>query len=250
MGTCIHRFPEEIGSLRFLQTLNLEGCGIIETPSLITSFPKQLVCLSISFKGHTSADAELGWLERLTSLEELFMDRSGRRFEWKELGALRKLGALTLHVHMDDKESERDFVESVRRLGMLKSLLVYNNNNYSTIRFQAAGLIHSRQLRELVVYDVTFLKLPPCINPSGLPSLSHLSLKLEDVDELDLQNLGGLPELRFLNLDLLEGCSAAVSCNVNDSSVVYFPKLRCFKLYGATVLFLASKEDNKVSFHL
>ena len=70
------------------------------------------------------------------------------------------------------------------------------------------------------------------------------------MDELDLQNLGGLPELRFLNLDLLEGCSAAVSCNVNDSSVVYFPKLRCFKLYGATVLFLASKEDNKVSFHL
>jgi disease resistance protein RPM1 len=44
--------------------------------------------------------------------------------------------------------------------------------------------------------------LPSCINPSCLPNLSHLKLELGDVDEQDLKILGGLPELRFLSLEL------------------------------------------------
>lgn len=70
------------------------------------------------------------------------------------------------------------------------------------------------------------------------------------MDEQDLKTLGGLPELRFLALDVWPRSSAMIS-NINDSDdACYFPKLRSFSLHGSMLLFIGSKEDMSVSFHI
>ncbi|WVZ48934.1 hypothetical protein U9M48_000324 [Paspalum notatum var. saurae] len=221
-GTHIRRIPEEIGGLRFLQTVDLERCNIVETPSG-SSLPTQLVCLRIQFdqSGPSTNNGDVGWVGRLTSLEELFID------------------------------------ERLQHLQIRNSS--FRISEFEAAGWEAARFVLPRQLRLLYVgYPIKFRKLPPCINPWGLPNLSHLFLRLRDVDEQDLRNLGCLPELRCLFL-AVDQCSAAISSNIiiNDSSNVacYFPKLRRFRLVGAMVLlFVANnKEDgNKkvVSFHL
>ncbi|KAJ1255295.1 hypothetical protein BS78_K267200 [Paspalum vaginatum] len=253
-GTRIQRISGEIGGLRFLQTLDLLRSGIEETPSS-SSLPRQLVCLRITFdlsSGPADKNGEVGWVGRLTSLEELLIHE---RYQWKEIGSLRELRGLNASIDMDDDESMRDFVDSISHLNKLQHLEI-RGSRFQIVEWEATRfvLLLPRQLRYFNGMYIIFHKMPPCINPCGLPNLSHLYLSLSDMDEQDLQNLGGLPELRFLGLDLT-GCSATIS-NINDSNnVVYFPKLRFFQLWGAMVLlFVANKkeEDNKkvVSFHL
>ncbi|WVZ48961.1 hypothetical protein U9M48_000346 [Paspalum notatum var. saurae] len=259
--THIQRIPEEIGGLKFLQTVDLEGCNIVETPSG-SSLPTQLVCLRIKFdpSGPAANNGDVGWVGRLTSLEELFIDE---RYQWKELGSLRKLRVLNANINVEDAESMRDFLDSISHLDRLQHLQI-RNSSFRISEFEAAGweaarFVLPRQLRLLYVgYPIKFRKLPPCINPSGLPNISHLFLRMRDVDEQDLRNLGCLPELRCLFL-AVDQCSAAISSNIiiNDSSNVacYFPKPRRFRLVGAMVLLFVTnnKEDgNKkvVSFHL
>ncbi|KAJ1255375.1 hypothetical protein BS78_K251200 [Paspalum vaginatum] len=236
--TPIHRVPEEIGALRLLQTLDLLGSEINETPSS-SSLPIQLVCLRISLY-YVRDYGERGWVERLTSLEELFID--DRCFQWKELRSLRELRVLNAYISVCNSES----MGYLSHLDKLQHLSISSGNQ----RFlEAASFVLPHQLRYFSVPSVEFPKLPPCINPSGLPHLSHLYLQLVDMDEQDLKNLGGLPELLFLGLVLYN--SAAMISNINDSNVGYFPKLRCLNLCWAMVLFVASKVDkNVVSFHL
>ncbi|KAJ1256687.1 hypothetical protein BS78_K335700 [Paspalum vaginatum] len=237
-GTPIHRVPEEIGALRLLQTLDLLGSEINETPSS-SSLPIQLLCLRISLY-YVRHYGERGWVERLTSLEELFID--DRSFQWKELTSLRELRVLNAYISVCNSES----MGYLSHLDKLQHLHISSGNQ----RFQeAASFVLPHQLRYFSVPSVEFPKLPPCINPSGLPHLSHLYLHLVDMDEQDLKNLGGLPELRFLGLVLYN--STAMISNINDSNVDYFPKLRCLNLCWAMVLFVANEVDkNIVSFHL
>ncbi|WVZ48975.1 hypothetical protein U9M48_000360 [Paspalum notatum var. saurae] len=264
-GAFIQRIPEEIGGLRFLQTLDLEGCYISELPSG-SSLPIQLVCLRISFddcSGPAANTGEVGWVGRLTSLEELSI--INERCRWKELGSLRKLRVLNANISVDDAESVRDFVDSLRHLDKLQHLGININRGICKSELEAARFVLPRTLRYFnIPFDIKFRKLPPCINPWGLPSLSHLEIRLGDVDEQDLRNLGGLPELRHLCLTV-DQCPAGISnIIINDSSrnvVCYFPKLRSFELQGAMVLLFVvaannnnnNKEKDKrkvVSFHL
>ncbi|WVZ48988.1 hypothetical protein U9M48_000373 [Paspalum notatum var. saurae] len=67
--THVDEIPEEIGGLRFLQTLDMWGSHIVEAPSS-KSFPTKLVCLRVTF-GEVSGNANMASLERLTFLEEL-----------------------------------------------------------------------------------------------------------------------------------------------------------------------------------
>ena len=245
-GTIIHRIPEGIGALRFLQTLDLAGSEILEMPPS-SSLPTQLVCLRITFDEDSTSGAGVNGLERLTSLEELLIVRM---FKWKQLRSLRELKVLTAGISVDNgEESNGDFVESVSHLDKLHHLTLTAVDG--RITWEVAEPVLPRQLRHLGVYGIKFLKLPPCVNPSGFPNLCHLDLMLEDMDEQDLRNLGGLQELRFLKLKL-KGCSVSISNVNNGNNLVYFPKLRCLKLPDSMVLFVANREDNKnmVSLHL
>jgi disease resistance protein RPM1 len=74
-----------------------------------------------------------------------------------------------------------------------------------------------------------------------------LSLYLGAVDEKDLKILGGLPELRYL--DLFMRSSATIS-NVSDSDAGYFQKLRHCVMDLSTVWFLPNKVGKSLSFHI
>ncbi|KAJ1256674.1 hypothetical protein BS78_K334600 [Paspalum vaginatum] len=246
-GTEIDKVPEEIRALRFLQTLDLSGSSIEEAPSS-NSFPTQLVCLRISYRGLNADDAmPARWLERLTSLEELFIFV---RWRMKELGSLRELRVLIGYIFGDDEESERYFMESICHLDKLQHLVMFAT--FGTPRWKGAGLVLPRHLRKFCLSDVWLVKLPSCINPSALPYLSHLDLILDDMDDQDLKILGSLPELYFLGLGIRR-CSAAIISNVSDgNNACYFPKLSRCRLRWSMFLFLANEEDTKkrVSFHL
>ncbi|CAO1943300.1 unnamed protein product [Urochloa humidicola] len=233
-GTRIDKVPEEIGALKLLQTLDLWGNLIKELP-LSISLLTRLLCLRIilHLKASDSYD-EADWLERLTSLEELqvqYVDIKGQFYgpsgRWlvKNLGRMRELRVLKAEFDYD-AESERELVESLRHLHKLQHLSIANWSYYSGATWEAAGFVLPRHLRLLAVDGICFSKLPSCIKPLCLPNLSRLELFL-----------------RF---------TATISNIVTDSDdVVYFPKLRCWRLPNSMVLlFLGNKEDKGASFHL
>ncbi|KAJ1277289.1 hypothetical protein BS78_05G283700 [Paspalum vaginatum] len=181
-GTHIDKIPKEVGALRFLQTLDLEKSFIVETPSSC-SFPIQLVCLRITFDDLQPADASVGWLERLTSLEELSLavdpcQYTPMRWAAKELGSLRELRVLNVSILYDDEEeSERDLDKSLRHLHKLQHLEIHwHRMGIYYIPYETTwhGLVLPCQLRHLTIYGVRFSKLPPWINPSCLPNLDLL----------------------------------------------------------------------------
>ncbi|CAL5028191.1 unnamed protein product [Urochloa decumbens] len=250
-GTRIDRVPEEIGALKFLQVLDLSGSELPELPSSCSSL-KQLACLRITLTDPDALDGKVFSVEGMTSLEELEMtawcDEPRRRLV-KNLGCLRELRVLSASIVYDD-ETERDLVESLRHLHKLQSLNIRRNSfSIYDSTWQATELVLPCHLRHLSLSSIDLCKLPPCINPSCLPNISHLDLWLKATDEQDLKALGALPELRFLALNI-SSTSATIS-NINDSDgACYFPKLRCFRMWYAMVLFVANKEKESVSFHI
>ena len=82
-GTIIHRIPEGIGALRFLQTLDLAGSEILEMPPS-SSLPTQLVCLRITFDEDSTSGAGVNGLQRLTS--KIGKIRSKRDYQYPVTG--------------------------------------------------------------------------------------------------------------------------------------------------------------------
>ncbi|WVZ48896.1 LOW QUALITY PROTEIN: hypothetical protein U9M48_000290 [Paspalum notatum var. saurae] len=250
--TLTDKVPEEIGVLRFLQTLDLWGSIIVETPSS-SSLPTQLVCLRITFDD-TSDNAAVASVERLTSLEELSIgvipwNCRNRRWLVKELGNLRELRVLNATIFTNDKECKKELVESLRHLHKLQHLEIEGYAYYNRPMWETPGLMLPSHLRHLAVHGIILSKLPPCINPLCVPNLSHLHLSLGAMHEQDLKIIGSLPELISLEMELLWH-SATIRNIISDIEAVYFPKLRCFRLARSMVLFVANKEDKSVSFHL
>jgi disease resistance protein RPM1 len=172
----------------------------------------------------------LASVERLTSLEGLSIDVprecNTRRWLVKELGSLRELRVLDACI-LNDEETKRDFVESLRHLLKLQHLTIkFHGFAPGDNKWEATELVLPRNLRHLAASNVIFRKLPSYFDPLCLPNLSHLDLSLEYVDDEDMKILGRLPELHSLELRL--GTSATVS-NAGDSSDAssYFHKLRC-----------------------
>jgi disease resistance protein RPM1 len=256
----IQKIPKEIGGLKMLQTLDLMESWILEAPSN-SSFPTQLLCLRIFIKySFDDSGAEMFSVGRLTSLEELSIGLSRRcepeasRRLVKELGSLRELRVLNAFISLEDEdEMKRDLLESVRHLHKLQHLKISCYGSRILFRRQEMKSVLLGDLRYLELGgDIVLWKLPSCINPLCHRKLSHLDLRLQYMDEQELKTLGGLPELRFLGLDL-EGGSSPTIRNINDSDVCYFPKLRQLVLRRSMVLFVASKGDDgkkTVSFHI
>jgi hypothetical protein len=80
------------------------------------------------------------------------------------------------------------------------------------------------------------------MNPSYLPNLTRMDVRMSDLDEQSLKSLGALPELRHLTLTTW----STVTINVNDG---FFRKLRPLMLYESAVLFVLN-EDLSASFTL
>ncbi|GJN05167.1 hypothetical protein PR202_ga22775 [Eleusine coracana subsp. coracana] len=87
--------------------------------------------------------------------------------------------------------------------------------------------------------------LPSCINPSNLPNLTHLKLCLHDMDELSQRILGGLPELRHLELSFVFYEVLIITIYAGDDGC--FQKLISLSLPDLIVNFVLNEDSNVAS---
>ena len=250
--TNIRVLPKEIGHLRFLQTLLLNGTGIEELPSSLRLLP-QLMCLRADWKTRVP-----NWIGMLTSLEDLRIyrgadDRSARRFV-KELGNLTGLRVLRAGIAVLDENMERDLVKSLCNLKEIQYIhveIIYPAIDdtmdaspwMSKVSWEAEGFVSPPKLRRLLLGCIMFPTLPSwIINPSCL--LSHLCVHVVTIEEQDLKVIGKMPGLHDL---LLPTSSTVTISNIAEGG--YFKKLRSCSMLSSMVQFLRN-EDSSVSFHM
>ncbi|CAN6363366.1 unnamed protein product [Urochloa humidicola] len=245
----IIKLPQGIGSLKFLQTLDVHGY-VEEQVLTSVGHLTQLLCLRFRCGSERVPDG----IGKLTSLQELEIIYEGceeeacRRFV-KELGILKELRVL--RIEMPDMELEPYLVESLRNLEKMEHLTLSYVFHVDTAAWDAPGFLLSRLVRQLFLYCIRFSRFPSCINPSRLPNLSHLSLCLDYIDEQYLRILGGFPELRYLYLNV--DSAKDVVCTTSDAAGdgYLFQKLRRYCLLYYSVRVLPSKDDSGgVSFRI
>ncbi|TVU38615.1 hypothetical protein EJB05_11999, partial [Eragrostis curvula] len=240
----ISELPKKVGNLKFLQTLDLSETYIKELPEV--GLPTQLVCLRT---GSSKVVVRPGLISRLTSLQELWMrpDADSTLHFLKELGLLRDLRDLRTIIDVGDESIERDWWplqniyvvrdESIEK-ALLESLGNLRNIQYLSIKVTSlyrvwlgdAGLSTYRHLRYLLLDGLVFSGLPVSIKTSLGPNLSWLSLELTAMKEQDMETLGRLPELCFLELTSQD--AELVCIKIPTGGVIYFRKLRIMKIIG------------------
>ncbi|XP_039778632.1 probable disease resistance protein At1g59620 [Panicum virgatum] len=202
-----YELVEEVGTLKFLQTLDVEGMQTGHMVTFSIGLLTQLLCLR--FRGIVCKVPDgIGTLTSLEELQACFLESGEEtmtRFV-KELGSLRELRVLCTGVSCRLSFNVRLQVESLRNLEKMEQLSLMSYDSIApadTTAWEAAGFLLPAHLQRLIVTWVRFSRLPSFyINPSHLPKLSHLSLKVVGIDEQDLRILGGLPDLHFLDLDV------------------------------------------------
>ncbi|TVU23892.1 hypothetical protein EJB05_26278 [Eragrostis curvula] len=247
-NTDVKDFPNEIGALKFLQTLNFKETRITQlTPSI--SRLTQLVCL----RGGLYRTVAPSWIGKLSSLEELHVcvdssDGNASGF-LKTLGSLTKLRVLWIgiHIQMDD-DMERDFVLSLRKLHKLEDYLFNPIEDVvaRTNMWEEEGFVLPQHLRDLDLEEFCFSWLPSCISAASLPYLACLDLTVDAMEQKGLEFLARLPELCYLKL--VTKSTATVS-HISASNGC-FQKLRIFAMPSSMIQFQCKEEDSAVSFHI
>ncbi|XP_025828010.1 putative disease resistance protein At1g50180 isoform X2 [Panicum hallii] len=185
--------PVEIAKLQFLQTLRLDDTQIEELPSGIVGLT-QLMCLSVA--GRTSLPN--GLLRYLPSLEMLGVVRVDSACIAGELGLLTQLRVLAVHLSID-KECRWDenmctaLVGSLGKLHKIQYLVVDSD---MSANLEAGSVESLGNLSYLRIGTAT--SLPTWIRPALL--LSSLDIAVVQVRREDIQVLGRLQALRYLDL--------------------------------------------------
>ncbi|XP_066334259.1 putative disease resistance RPP13-like protein 3 [Miscanthus floridulus] len=260
-GTHVEELPKAIGSLKLLQTLDLEGIRVrgygmqVQLPSSV-SLLTWLVCI----RSDEYTMVPNGFLQKLTSLEELRISvrmlsfESERQF-WKELGNLRQLRVLRVFgmVRLDES-MQAELLKSLGNLQELQHLHLDCNllTGITPASTEWDKAVLSDHLRHLYIEDFGFPCVPSFIDPTLLPNLCYLDLCVDQMDEAGLRTLGRLPELRFLLIVPPNGMAsheqaAVVNIAAHD---VFFPKLRILKLYYWMVQLATNDDSTSASFSI
>jgi disease resistance protein RPM1 len=177
-----------------------------------------------------------------------------------ELCGLKKLRVLSLYIHhrlldrMGEVEKGDMVLQLLRNLQKLEilSLRTHSSPVYvDAAAWEAADFLLPRHLRQFCLeWIIAFSRFPSlCINPSRLPHLSRLNLRVDVMDEHDLRILGKLPQLSFLEL-VVQNSIAEVDCNnkttTDDDGCCLFQKLRSFTIwyYEGVRFLLPSLEES------
>ncbi|CAO2141791.1 unnamed protein product, partial [Urochloa humidicola] len=208
----IDEIPEEIGDLKFLQTLDLHRTQVYELPLSIVRLTR-LVRLRGSYRmTRISVDDVNG---KLTCLEELRIE-GGRSIHWDEnksvrrfvteLGKLTQLRVLSTTFFVDENVEE-DLLETLPNLHKLRDLEILCFFEGSFFRrpnpawtWDDPGFRLPRHLRRLLFIGLEFSYLPTCINSTLLPNLSVLEINVDSMEFKDMRTLGQLLELICLIL--------------------------------------------------
>ncbi|KAG2631454.1 hypothetical protein PVAP13_2NG053630 [Panicum virgatum] len=247
----ISELPEEIGKLKFLQILDLDGSGIQVLPFGVCQLT-QLVCLRGSF----CTCAPDGLLKKLTSLEELHIRIDNLNHESKgqfvkALGNLSELRVLRVYGSLQGTV-QSDLAQSLGNLHKLQLLLL--QDVYKAPRGEWDRVVLSQHLQILIVNIVVLRRLPSWISPARLPSLCYLYLHVDNIDEAGLRAVGGLPQLRRLRLEATAATWSSSSSGSTATVVIagdgFFQKLRHCRFSDWMVQFVVNEDSACVSFSL
>ncbi|CAL4982514.1 unnamed protein product [Urochloa decumbens] len=238
----IRELPKEIGALKFLETLDLQGTLTIELPSSV-GLLTQLICLRA-----WRIRIPNGILKKLTSLEELQIyppeDEKSKGQFVKDLGHLGELRVLRTAIFRMGQSMQYNFMQSLRSLNKMQRLTLVGwsraRNEDNTVTWEAAVI--PRHLRHLILENIHLSWLPSCINPSRLPNLCHLDLFVAAMEEQALESLGRLPGLCYFKLSTW---STVTLTDIASNGL--FQKLRFWSLVESMVQFVLN-EDSSVSF--
>jgi disease resistance protein RPM1 len=167
-GSKYLELPKQIGNLKLLQTLVVDG-----------TLPASIVHLTNLVRLCAYKEVPHG-IGKMVSLEELRLiygcSDKPKRF-LKELGSLRELRVLKFPITYGMYNSmQRDFVESLSNLQKIQYIYVHGTPIWlvDTAMWEAAGFVLPRPLCYLGLPSIEFSKLPSCINPTCLPkSVPH-----------------------------------------------------------------------------
>ncbi|CAL4987052.1 unnamed protein product [Urochloa decumbens] len=192
-NTRITKLPEEIENLQFLQTLDVRRTNISCLPSAIVKL-RHLMCLRMY--DETRVPNGIG---RLTSIEELSIlgiyHSSTNILE--ELAHLTELRVLDVTCYVEWNGSlEKSLVKCLHKLKKIQSLFIWVKSGECNLD---AWVVAPRHLRRLQLWGCCFSKLPVWINPSLLADLSVLTISVRELHQEDLEVLGRLPALRYLD---------------------------------------------------
>ncbi|XP_034568369.1 disease resistance protein RGA5 isoform X2 [Setaria viridis] len=199
-GTRTSKLPEEVGYLKFLQTLMLHETGIEELPKSLEQ-RTQLMCLRGDEKTRVPE-----WIGKLTSLVELQMypGAKGKCFV-EELGKLRHIRVLKAKINLQDEGEARDLLVSLSKLEGAEIIVVVAVSMMGVIRLSEDAMqpnlvLNCKNVSVLELRALIFPRLPACINAQDLPKLNKLCLCVNVLEQQDMEILGRFQQLYDLSI--------------------------------------------------
>nr|TKW01858.1 hypothetical protein SEVIR_8G207200v2 [Setaria viridis] len=190
-NTRITQLPEEVGNLQFLQTLSVTCNEIANLPSTVVRL-RHLMCLRIDMDTRVP-----NGIASLTSLEELSQIGIYDSTDIEIIYCLTELRVLDISCHIECMDSlEKSLVECLCKLQKIQNLNIIVTSGECKLD----GLVLSQKLRRLSLWGCWFSTLPAWVNSSLLVDLSFISIAVIELKEEDLEILGRLPALCYLNL--------------------------------------------------
>ncbi|CAN6270707.1 unnamed protein product [Urochloa humidicola] len=229
-GTPIRQLPKKLGHLRFMQTMILIGTGVQELPASMVHL-KKLMCLRADEKVRVP-----DWIGKLTSLVELEMyPAADDKCFVKELGKLRNLRVLKSRISLQDEGQGREFVESLDNLQNIKFINMEMSKGFDFKNgvVEPSLALHGN-LHVLKLEAFMFSRLPESINPEDLPNLYCLHLVLSELDQKDMEILGGFQKLCYLHLSAFKLLSSSIVIPGNGR----FQNLKSFDAFFYTPMFV------------
>ncbi|WVZ50290.1 hypothetical protein U9M48_001559, partial [Paspalum notatum var. saurae] len=187
--TKIRQVPEEIGNIQFLQTLDMRNNPICDLPSSII----QLVHLKcLCFDGFARVPNGIGSLISLNHLGNVLIDNCTMDI-LEELGHLTELTVLRIIFMNGWNARLLGCLHKMQKIQCLYIDICMGQRNIGGLDAWVAP----RHLRILETKQICWFMW---MNPSHLADLHSLSIAVRKLDPTDLQILGRLPALCYLDL--------------------------------------------------
>ncbi|RLN04769.1 hypothetical protein C2845_PM13G07640 [Panicum miliaceum] len=184
---------EEIGNLRHLEVLDLSNAYVDALPASIvnlTNLQSLLVDSDVTMPdgiGKLSLLQEMSWIQIAPNTVA-------------ELGKLAALRVLCIRGLGYNESHNKAFVQSLSNLGNLVGLFISRSGLCSLDGLSDSGLVPARLKFFRGTSSTTFHQLPRWF--SKLELLSGLTITVNKFTQDDLEMLGELPSLRFLELEV------------------------------------------------
>ncbi|CAN6294008.1 unnamed protein product [Urochloa humidicola] len=191
-STGITQVPKEIGNLKFLQVLDLYGTGIDEVPSTIVELG-ELVCLCV--ESPLRIPDGFGNLSCLEEFQSFIIVESQTQLH--DLDKLTKLRRARFWFNKWNKSFEKPFLKCISNMISIEYLRI--DDCEGDLGSQCDRLSPGpQQLRNIDLRFSVITAVPRWI--SSLYALSTLRVRLLTLAEVDLQVLGSIPSLLFLDI--------------------------------------------------